>query len=109
MALRYTFRQLFFKRVLRPKRLYQILEDLDASNSGEGTDITALKTTVGDANGGLVKKTADLETTVGDANSGLVKTVAGLSNYDDSDIRLYISEILTENNLTDPRETQGDG
>lgn len=42
MTLRYTFRQLFFKKVLRPRRLYQILVDLDerleALESSSGDD-----------------------------------------------------------------------
>ena len=109
MSLRYSFRHLFFGGKLNKKRLYKILEDLDASNGGDEKDISSLKNTVGDSTKGLVKAVDDLETTVGDENSGLVKTVAGLSNYDDSDIKLYISEIITANNLTDPRETQGDG
>ena len=29
MSIRYTFRQLFYKRILRPRRLYQILVDFD--------------------------------------------------------------------------------
>ena len=58
MALRYSFRQLFFKKVLRPKRLYKILEDLDSAVSEAGgtpyddtevkADIGALETAIGD-------------------------------------------------------------
>ena len=39
------------------------------------SDISTLKTLVGDADSGLVKDVADLKTTVGDSNSGLVKAV----------------------------------
>ena len=110
MGLRYSFRHLFFGGKINKKRLYQVLEDLDSSNGGDEKDISSLKDTVGDSTKGLVKKTADLETAVGNADSGLVHDVAALHNYDDSDIKLYISEIIAANNLTDPREnTQGDG
>ena len=97
MSLRYSFRHLFFGGKLNKKRLYEILKDLDSANGGESADITALETTVGDSTKGLVKDVSDLKT-----------TVSGLSNYDDADLKLYISEILTENNLTDPR-AEGDG
>jgi hypothetical protein len=44
MSLRYSFRHLFFGGKLRPKRLYQILEDLDNSSGGSSdvaiSDIT---------------------------------------------------------------------
>ena len=39
------------------------------------SDISTLKTTVGDSSSGLVKDVSDLKTTVGDEDSGLVKTV----------------------------------
>lgn len=42
------------------------------------SDINALKTTVGDADSGLVKDTADLKTAVGDSTKGLTKDVADL-------------------------------
>lgn len=79
MGLRYSFRHLFFGGKLNKRRLYNILEDLDSANSGETTDITALKTTVGDNTKGLVKKTTDLETAVGDNSGGLVKSVADIN------------------------------
>ena len=78
MGLRYSFRHLFFGGKLNKKRLYKILEDLDAANGGETIDISALKTTVGDTNSGLVKDTSALKTTVGDAESGLVKDTSAL-------------------------------
>lgn len=42
------------------------------------SDINALKTTVGDADSGLVKDAADLKTAVGDSTKGLTKDVADL-------------------------------
>ena len=82
-------------------RIKNAEDDIDANetsisgiNAAIGTDstsgtingrITALETTVGDANSGLVKGVADnasditaLETTVGDSTSGLVKDVADI-------------------------------
>lgn len=56
--------------------LFNKVKSLDAAVSTDTTDVTALKTTVGDSNSGLVKDTAALKTTVGDAGSGLVKDVA---------------------------------
>ena len=44
--------------------------------------ITALETTIGNAESGLVKDVADLKTTVGSAASGLVKDVADLKAKD---------------------------
>lgn len=44
------------------------------------SDINALKTTVGDADSGLVKDTADLKAAVGDSTKGLTKDVADLKN-----------------------------
>lgn len=42
------------------------------------SDISALETAVGDSTSGLVKDVANLKTTVGDSTSGLVKDVADL-------------------------------
>lgn len=69
MSLRYSFRHLFYGGKIQKERLYKVLEDLDSANGGETTDITALKTTVGDNTKGLVKKTNDLETAVGDEDT----------------------------------------
>ena len=79
MSLRYSFRHLFYGGKIQKERLYKVLEDLDSANGGETTDITALKTTVGDSKGGLVKDTTDLKTAVGDNSSGLVKGVADIN------------------------------
>lgn len=79
MSLRYSFRHLFYGGKIQKERLYEVLKDLDDANGGETTDITALKTTVGDNTKGLVKKTTDLETAVGDNSSGLVKGVADIN------------------------------
>lgn len=45
---------------------------------GLSTSVESLKTTVGDADSGLVKDVADLKTAVGNADSGLTKEVADL-------------------------------
>ena len=45
---------------------------------GLSTAVESLKTTVGDANSGLVKDVADLKTAVGNTDSGLTKEVADL-------------------------------
>lgn len=70
MSLRYSFRHLFFGGKLRPKRLYQILEDLDASNGGDDTKIKALETAIGKASGtgasGILKDVKDIQDTIGD-------------------------------------------
>lgn len=65
MSLRYSFRHLFYNGKIQKERLYKILQDLDSANGGESTDISALKTTVGDTSKGLVKKTNDLESAIG--------------------------------------------
>lgn len=52
---------------------------VEGGEAGEATDISALKTTVGNNSSGLVKKTNDLETAVGDAESGLTKDVADIN------------------------------
>jgi len=69
MGLRYSFRHLFFGGKLNKKRLYKILEDLDAANGGEATDISELETTVGDSSSGLVKDVADIQTAIGDEST----------------------------------------
>lgn len=42
---------------------------MDNANGGETTDITALKTTVGDSSSGLVKDVADIESAIGDEST----------------------------------------
>ena len=51
------------------KRLLEMILKLQKENSGEGTDIAALKTAVGDATSGLVKDVADIETAIGDEST----------------------------------------
>lgn len=70
MSLRYKFHHLFFGGKINKKRLYQVLEDLDSSNSGEATDISSLETVVGDSSSGLVKDVADIKTAIGTSTSG---------------------------------------
>ena len=57
MVLKYPFREVFRRKILRPKRLWAVLEDLDSriSDSGDSyddtdvkADITALETAIGD-------------------------------------------------------------
>ena len=45
------------------------IEALESKISGEDTDISRLKTTVGDSSGGLVKKVADVEAEIGDEST----------------------------------------
>lgn len=83
MSLRYSFRHLFYGGKIQKERLYKVLEDLDSANSGETTDITALKTTVGDNKSGLVKTVADHTTAIGKASGdgagGILKDVADIN------------------------------
>lgn len=51
------------------RRLLRKIEALEAGESGETADITALKTTVGDSTKGLVKKANDLESAIGDEST----------------------------------------
>ena len=69
MSLRYKFHHLFFGGKINKKRLYQVLEDLDSANGGESTDISALKTVVGNSSSGLVKDVADINTVIGDEST----------------------------------------
>ena len=84
MSLRYSFRHLFYGGKIQKERLYKVLEDLDASNSGDGTDISSIKQAIGKASGdgagGILKDIADLKSVVGDAstNDTLVKDVASI-------------------------------
>ena len=73
MSLRYSFRHLFFGGKLRQKRLYKILEDLDASNSGDDTKIQAIETAIGKASGtgagGILKDIKDINDGIGDEST----------------------------------------
>lgn len=73
MALRYTFRHLFYGGKIQKERLYKVLEDLDSANSGEGTDISDIKEAIGKASGegagGILKDVADLKTAIGDEST----------------------------------------
>ena len=59
--------------------VFALIDALKTRVSTAEGKITALETTVGNANSGLVKNVNDLKTTVGDANSGLVKSVADIN------------------------------
>lgn len=45
------------------------IETLESKISGEDTDISELKTTVGDSSSGLVKKVSDVEAAIGDEST----------------------------------------
>ena len=47
------------------RRLLRRIEALENAETGDVTDITALKTTVGDNTSGLVKDVADIEDAIG--------------------------------------------
>ena len=47
------------------RRLLRRIEALENAETGDVTDITALKTTVGDSTSGLVKDVADIEDAIG--------------------------------------------
>lgn len=93
MSLKFPFRDVFYKKVLRPKRLWAVLEDMDTritsatgSDTSLGEKITALETVVGKASGdgagGIAKDVSDLKTAVGEATGddagGIAKDVADL-------------------------------
>ena len=50
-------------------KLKKIVKNLSADDISQGTDITALKTAVGDNSKGLVKKANDLEAAIGDEST----------------------------------------
>lgn len=50
-------------------KLKKKVKELTADDISQGTDITALKTTVGDNSKGLVKKANDLEAAIGDEDT----------------------------------------
>lgn len=95
MSLRYKFQHLFYKGDINKRRLYKILQDLDSANTGETTDITALKTLVGGNDSGLVKDVADIKTALGKATgegaSGILKDI--------NDIKVAIGDESTEGTI----------
>lgn len=84
MSLRYSFRHLFYGGKIQKERLYKVLKDLDDANGGETTDITSLKTTVGDSSKGLVKDVADHTTAIGKASGegagGILKDIKDIKD-----------------------------
>ena len=91
-------RKILYKGEIIQEQLLNVLQKHEDALGANATGDSAIAEVVGDSKKGLVKDVSDLQT-----------AVAGLSNYDDSDIKAYIGEILTENNLTDPREDEGTG
>ena len=73
MALRYTFANLFYGGKIQKERLYKVLQDLDSSNTGDGTDISGIKQAIGKASGdgagGILKDIADIKSALGDADT----------------------------------------
>ena len=55
--------------------LYDKVVALDTASGGDETDITNLKTAVGDSDGGLVKDVADIQTAIGDASEPAEGTI----------------------------------
>ena len=70
MSLRYSFRHLFYGGKIQKERLYKVLEDLDASNTGDDKDIKDIQDAIGKASGdgagGILKDVADINTALGD-------------------------------------------
>ena len=73
MSLRYSFRHLFYGGKIQKERLYKVLEDLDSANSGETTDITAIKQAIGKSTSGsetgFYKDIKDINTAIGDKDT----------------------------------------
>ena len=73
MSLRYSFRHLFYGGKIQKERLYKVLEDLDSANSGETTDITAIKQAIGKSTSGsetgFYKDIKDINTAIGDEDT----------------------------------------
>ena len=69
MALRYSFRHLFYGGKIQKERLYKVLEDLDSANGGESTDISNIKEAIGKASGEgagcILKDVADVKDAIG--------------------------------------------
>lgn len=85
MTLKYSYREVFRRKILRPKRLWALLEDLDSrvtgatgSDTSMASDISALKTTVGNNSSGLVKDVADLQTAVQNVSPNVTLADIGL-------------------------------
>lgn len=73
MSLKYPFREVFRRKILRPKRLWAVLEDLDSKISNQTDSDTVYDDTV------LSGKVSALETAIGDeetANSILARIKA---------------------------------
>jgi hypothetical protein len=91
-------RKILHKGNIVQEQLLNVLQKHEDALGANATGDSAIADVVGDSKKGLVKDVADLQTAVG-----------ALSNYDDSDLKAYIAEIISENNLTDPREDEGTG
>lgn len=73
MSLRYSFRHLFYGGKIQKKRLYEVLEDLDSSNTGDDKDIKDIQEAIGKATGtgagGILKDIKDINDAIGDAST----------------------------------------
>ena len=73
MSLRYSFRHLFYGGEIQKKRLYEVLEDLDSSNTGDDKDIKDIQEAIGKATGtgagGILKDIKDINDAIGDAST----------------------------------------
>lgn len=80
------------------KNLQTAMDAALGGGGGGGLDerVTALETTVGDEESGLVKDVDDLETTVGDAEGGLVKDVNDLETAVSGLLPLIFSTTATK-------------
>ena len=87
MSLRYSFRHLFYGGKIQKERLYKVLEDLDASNTGDDKDIKDIQDAIGKATGtgagGILKDIKDIQDAIGKASGdgagGILKDVADIN------------------------------
>ena len=94
MSLRYSYPHLFYGGKIQKERLYKVLQDLDESNGGDEQDISALKTTVGNATSGLVKDVADLKT--GKADSTHSHTLTNVTDLTTVEATITYTDDSTE-------------
>ena len=105
MVLKHTYNTLFYRRILRKKKLWDILKDLDAritadtsSDSAVAGRVEALETAVGSATGdnagGIAKDVADLKT--GKANSSHTHTISNVSDATTVDVVVTYADESTE-------------
>ena len=90
-------------------KLKKQVKQLLADDTTQGTDISGLKTTVGDSSKGLVKDTADLKTAVGaDDTAGLKKRCKDIETEIGTDV-LACPGRQSNVQLGDAKDFTGDG